>query len=162
MRNVTYVSLPRASWHNLGCFGGTGMYRQPIVNVSLVVHRLLSLAAMRYAWRTLAEHAAPDVVACQNAAIRWADGPVARLRSWCAKCTSARRAEYRSPAPYGCEGVGSSRARYAQLLAGCTRHGLLPAGAPNATNATSRGSATRRRGRAATRRRGLVANQPHK
>ena len=124
---VVYAALDSRTWHNLGCFPAKGLYRQPVPNTSIVVHRLLTPTAIRYVWQVLHDGLTPDVPACQNAGMRWADGPVSRLRVWCERCTGERHKEFPGKAPGGCSEVGSSRPWIAKLREGCTAHGLLPA-----------------------------------
>ena len=150
--NVTYVSLGKSSWHNLGCFPTSGMYRQPARNVSIVVHRLLTVASLRYTWRVLEGGMVPDSAACMNAAIKWQEGPVERLRRFCERCTSAEWKRYGGKAPHGCNEVGGSKAFVGRLREGCVKHGLLAAAPPAASPSSFRsrtqgGNATSRRHR---------------
>ena len=43
---VSYVGMRTRAWHNLGCFSDGGMYRPPHMNSTMVVHRILTVAAM--------------------------------------------------------------------------------------------------------------------
>ena len=55
---VTYVQMPKMSWHNLGCWPGSSMYHHPH-NGSIVVHRILNTASLEYAWSRLNGLCAP-------------------------------------------------------------------------------------------------------
>ena len=123
---VSYVYMGKA-WHNLGCYPASGMYRQPIANQTVVVHRLKESATVRYAWAVLGRGEAPDLLACVNAMMTAKEGPVERLRTWCNRCGSAQgRAQYKGSTPFGCSDV-MSRGRANLLRASCVRHGMLPA-----------------------------------
>lgn len=123
--NVTYVSLGKNAWHNLGCFPTSGMYRPPGANSSVVVHRLLTIAALRYAWSVMHDGEKPNVVRCQNAVMKWGEGPVERLRGWCNLCTSDTSWKLRAGAPRGCAELGGSRSYLARLREACAELGFI-------------------------------------
>lgn len=122
--NVTYVSLSKNAWHNLGCFPTSGMYRPPAPNGSVVVHRLLTIGALRYVWRVVRGEERSNVVVCQNAAMKWGEGPVERLRGWCNLCTGPGWNVRQSKAPNGCIDLGGSRQYLARLKEGCKALGF--------------------------------------
>lgn len=124
LRNVTYVSLSKNSWHNLGCFPTSGMYRPPAANSSVVVHRLITIAALRYAWSVLRDGARPNVVTCHNAALKWSEGGVERLRGWCKLCTADETWKLPGKAPRGCDDLGGSRYYLARLRQSCAELGF--------------------------------------
>lgn len=128
-RGINYVSMPQASWHNLGCFGDArrSMYRQP-TNASIVVHRILSVTALRYAWDAARGAlpkrwlGAPDIVTCIQATNNWKS--TRRLHSWCRKCTNATEAARHK---VECLETAGSKQRIIATRESCMRNGALSA-----------------------------------
>ena len=145
LRHVGYVTLSASSWHNLGCFPSSGMYRQPN-NATLVAHRLITLEAMRYVWRVMHDGEPADALQCTNAMIRGSNkpGPLSRLRGWCKRCTSSNATQYHGSAPHGCGDVAGNRLRSALLRGSCVHHQLLPPLPPPPPRPQARSRRTRR------------------
>ena len=135
---VTYINMPSAAWHNLGCFADLrrSMYRTP-TNASIVVHRILSVAALRFTWDAVRGRlppswlGAPEIATCVEATSMHAYGSqvsrsphvMHRMQNWCRRCSNRTDATVRKSECY--ESLGTKQ-RAAATLASCRRSGYLP------------------------------------
>ena len=143
--NVTYVNLHRTAWHNLGCWPSTGMYRPPQQNSSLVVHRIQSIAALKYTWSVMRGDRPADPLACELSMLKVkevANATHDRARraflaaQWCKRCTvESGFKKYRAISPTGCADVNSPL-RLRLLRHACELHGMMPMGVDARANRT--------------------------